>query len=599
MIDPGNVLAVDDISLMSGYEVRPAVAPEQDIAALIQRLNTLDEVMVAEAIDADDGRRGRRPARVGRRRAGHQARALAHRPGRRAGRLRHPLRARRGRPRRALPHRRRAQRGHAHPAAPRGRRHLAHQDHGRPRHRRAPRAPGRPRLAEHRRPRGRRPRRHAAARRRRVGRPARARQGRRRSSTSTSSAWSTPSASASSRPSRARTARSSSPGPTGSGKTTTLYAALQMLHTPEKNIITIEDPVEYELAGIKQMQVNPKAGLHFATGLRSMMRADPDVIMVGEIRDKETAQIAVEAALTGHLVLSTLHTNDAPGAVARLIEMGVEPFLVASAVDCVRRPAARAPAVRGVQEAGRASRATSCASTASTSTTTRSTSSSPAAARAAAGPATRAASASTRSWSSPRRSASSPSAAPRPTRSPRRRRRDGMRRLRDEGLEKVRAGHDLVRRARPRHRLSRRPYAVGLSLEHPSSRACPRAGRVGMEPPFTTADDGQGCASQAGIDSARDGPWKGSRERPAPPAPDPTSRRRARAGLSRSGPATPSAVSLRWSSGSGRRMRTSAGTFSSSHSRSSALRPLRALEVAETMTRSTGSASSIRRSASR
>jgi type IV pilus assembly protein PilB len=124
-------------------------------------------------------------------------------------------------------------------------------------------------------------------------------------------------------------------GPTGSGKTTTLYGALQALHTPDKNIITIEDPVEYEVAGIKQMQINPKAGLTFANGLRSMMRADPDIIMVGEIRDRETAQIAIEAALTGHLVLSTLHTNDAPGAVARLIEMGVEPFLVASAVDCV------------------------------------------------------------------------------------------------------------------------------------------------------------------------------------------------------------------------------------------------------------------------
>jgi type IV pilus assembly protein PilB len=124
-------------------------------------------------------------------------------------------------------------------------------------------------------------------------------------------------------------------GPTGSGKTTTLYGALTKLHTPEKNIITIEDPVEYELAGVKQMQINPKAGLTFANGLRSMMRADPDIIMVGEVRDKETAQIAVEAALTGHLVLSTLHTNDAPGAIARLIEMGVEPFLVSSAVSCV------------------------------------------------------------------------------------------------------------------------------------------------------------------------------------------------------------------------------------------------------------------------
>ncbi|HEU4979256.1 MAG TPA: ATPase, T2SS/T4P/T4SS family [Solirubrobacteraceae bacterium] len=124
-------------------------------------------------------------------------------------------------------------------------------------------------------------------------------------------------------------------GPTGSGKTTTLYGALQRLHTPDKNIITIEDPVEYQLDGIKQMQINPKVGVTFATGLRSMMRADPDVIMVGEVRDKDTAQIAVEAALTGHLVLSTLHTNDAPTAIARLIEMGVEPFLVASAVDCV------------------------------------------------------------------------------------------------------------------------------------------------------------------------------------------------------------------------------------------------------------------------
>jgi type IV pilus assembly protein PilB len=124
-------------------------------------------------------------------------------------------------------------------------------------------------------------------------------------------------------------------GPTGSGKSTTLYGALTQLHTPEKNIITIEDPVEYELPGVKQMQVNQKAGLTFANGLRSMMRADPDIIMVGEIRDRETAQIAVEAALTGHLVLSTLHTNDAPTAIARLIEMGVEPFLVASAVSCV------------------------------------------------------------------------------------------------------------------------------------------------------------------------------------------------------------------------------------------------------------------------
>ncbi len=124
-------------------------------------------------------------------------------------------------------------------------------------------------------------------------------------------------------------------GPTGSGKSTTLYAALGELNTIEKNIITIEDPVEYQLDGVTQVQVNTKAGLHFSTGLRSMMRADPDIIMVGEIRDRETAQIAIESALTGHLVLSTLHTNDAASAIARLIEMGIEPFLVASAIDCV------------------------------------------------------------------------------------------------------------------------------------------------------------------------------------------------------------------------------------------------------------------------
>jgi type IV pilus assembly protein PilB len=124
-------------------------------------------------------------------------------------------------------------------------------------------------------------------------------------------------------------------GPTGSGKTTTLYAALGALNTPDKTLITIEDPVEYKLGGIKQIQVNNKVGLSFAMGLRSMLRSDPNVIMVGEIRDRETAQIAVESALTGHLVLSTLHTNDAPSAVTRLVEMGIEPFLVGSSLDCV------------------------------------------------------------------------------------------------------------------------------------------------------------------------------------------------------------------------------------------------------------------------
>ncbi len=124
-------------------------------------------------------------------------------------------------------------------------------------------------------------------------------------------------------------------GPTGSGKSTTLYAALQELNAVERNIITIEDPVEYRISGINQLGVNRKAGLTFAAGLRSILRADPDVIMVGEIRDEETARIAIEAALTGHMVLTTLHTNDAPGAVARLTKMGIEGFLTASAVDCV------------------------------------------------------------------------------------------------------------------------------------------------------------------------------------------------------------------------------------------------------------------------
>jgi len=121
-------------------------------------------------------------------------------------------------------------------------------------------------------------------------------------------------------------------GPTGSGKTTTLYATLQSINSPERNIVTVEDPVEYELAGIRQSQINPKAGLVFANALRSLLRQDPDIILVGEIRDLETSSVAIEAALTGHLVFSTLHTNDAPGALNRLVDMGVEPFLISSSV---------------------------------------------------------------------------------------------------------------------------------------------------------------------------------------------------------------------------------------------------------------------------
>ena len=124
-------------------------------------------------------------------------------------------------------------------------------------------------------------------------------------------------------------------GPTGSGKSTTLYAILNALNLPDRNIVTIEDPVEYQLDGITQVPVNLRSGLTFATGLRSMMRADPDIIMVGEIRDRETAQISIEAALTGHLLFSTLHTNNAPAAITRLVEMGIEPFLVASSLRAI------------------------------------------------------------------------------------------------------------------------------------------------------------------------------------------------------------------------------------------------------------------------
>jgi type IV pilus assembly protein PilB len=124
-------------------------------------------------------------------------------------------------------------------------------------------------------------------------------------------------------------------GPTGSGKSTTLFACLNQINRPEINIITVEDPVEYRLPGINQVQINPRAGLTFAAALRSILRSDPDVVMVGEVRDGETAKISIEAALTGHLVLSTLHTNDAPSALTRLNEMGVEPFLTGAAVSGV------------------------------------------------------------------------------------------------------------------------------------------------------------------------------------------------------------------------------------------------------------------------
>ena len=185
-------------------------------------------------------------------------------------------------------------------------------------------------------------------------------------------------------------------GPTGSGKSTTLYAALAALNTIEKNIITIEDPVEYQLDGITQVQVNPKAGLHFHTGLRSMMRADPDIIMVGEIRDRETAQIAIESALTGHLVLSTLHTNDAASAdhAARRHGRRAVPRRLGDRLR--RRPAPRPQALPALQGARRSSRADVLRANGIRSQFDMEAYQ-PRAARAATTPATRAGSASTRS----------------------------------------------------------------------------------------------------------------------------------------------------------------------------------------------------------
>ncbi len=141
-------------------------------------------------------------------------------------------------------------------------------------------------------------------------------------------------------------------GPTGSGKTTTLYAALDKINRADLKIITVEDPVEYQLKGVNQIPVRPKIGLSFASGLRHIVRQDPDVIMVGEIRDLETAEIAIQAALTGHLVFSTLHTNDAPGAVTRLQDMGCEPYLVSSVAERRARPAAGPPHLPGLPGAG-------------------------------------------------------------------------------------------------------------------------------------------------------------------------------------------------------------------------------------------------------
>ena len=189
-------------------------------------------------------------------------------------------------------------------------------------------------------------------------------------------------------------------GPTGSGKSTTLYAGVAELNDRERNVITVEDPIEFLIPGVKQMQVSRRAGLTFATALRSILRADPDVVLVGEIRDLETVQLAAEAALTGHLVLSTLHTNDAASTPMRLLEMGLEPYLVTSALDCVVAQRLHAEALHPLQGAGR--RVAGTGSRPSVSTPP-SRSSRRAAARHAARRATTVVSRSTRSCRSPTR----------------------------------------------------------------------------------------------------------------------------------------------------------------------------------------------------
>ena len=209
---------------------------------------------------------------------------------------------------------------------------------------------GRPHLAERGRggPHARRPHRDAAHRRGRVGRHAPARQVASARRRSRSSGCRSRCASELCAIVRKPTGALLVTGPTGSGKSTTLYAALSEINRPEINIITVEDPVEYRLAGVNQVQINPKAGLTFGDALRSILRSDPDVVMVGEIRDGETAKISIEAALTGHFVLSTLHTNDAPSAITRLNEMGVEPFLDRRRRLGGARPAPRAAALRAL-----------------------------------------------------------------------------------------------------------------------------------------------------------------------------------------------------------------------------------------------------------
>ena len=329
------------------------VASPEDIAALIGRMSRLDDA-VAEAVeeDEDERRRRHRDPRVGRRRAGHQARQLDHRPGGRGAARPTSTSSPTAATCACASASTACCARRTHDPAPDGRRRgLAREDHGRPRHRRAARPAGRPRVADRRRARDRHPRRHDAARLRRGHRHAHPRQGAgadrarharhvgglrgasRRASASPTAPCSSPA-----RPARASRRRST--------------RALNAINAPEKNIITIEDPVEYQLAGRQPDPGQPEGGARPSPAACARCCAPtPTSSWSARSATRETAQIAVESALTGHLVLSTLHTNDAPSAITRLTEMGIEPFLTASAVCTRRRPAARAPALHALQAA--------------------------------------------------------------------------------------------------------------------------------------------------------------------------------------------------------------------------------------------------------
>ena len=341
--DPGDVRALDELRLATRQTVEFHVAAEEDILTELRRLTRaagamnagFDEMVTLESeeaeqddLEAEDGISDAPLVRLVNSmifEAAEDGASDIHVE---------PHGERAGRPQ---PDRRRPPRRPSRPEAARVRRHHPPQGAGEARHRRAAEAAGRADLAERRgrRAHARHPRGDAADGRRRVRDDAAARQVARGADARLARPLAADERRDRAASSPARRARCSSPARPGSGKSTTLYAGLAAISRDEINIITVEDPVEYRLDGINQVQINLRAGLTFANALRSIIRSDPDVIMVGEIRDGETARISIEAALTGHFVLSTLHTNDAPSAITRLNEMGVEPFLTGAAVSAV------------------------------------------------------------------------------------------------------------------------------------------------------------------------------------------------------------------------------------------------------------------------